>query len=190
VEVAIRQADSPKVFGGILVPQRDALVARFGVDAYGRALARVPAEMRAEYEGITAEGWCRSATVECVVVELSREAGADPREVTDATVHYAVRSTVGTLWRVLMKMTGDLTLLRRAPMFYARSFDRGSLTGERISPGHAELVLDGWPDVTDLQAIGIAAGVRAVMEMAGRPDVVVLWRRDAELTRFDVTWRP
>lgn len=189
MDVTIRYADSPLVFGALVVPQRAALVARFGADALKRALARIPRDEREEYEAMRVDMWCRSATIEHVVIEVARDAGIDARALTDETIYEVVRGTVGRLWRVLMSMTSDLTLLNRTPMFYARSYDRGSLTGERTAPGHAELVLDGWPDVPELQAIGIAAGVRAVMELAGRDEVRVVWRRDGEVARFDVTWR-
>ncbi len=189
MDVTIRYADAPRVFGALVVPQRAGLVARFGEDVLRRALERIPRDEREEYEAVRADTWCRSATVESVVVEVARGGGVDVRALTDETIHEVVRGTVGKLWRVLMTMTSDLTLLSRTPMFYARSYDRGSLTGERVAPGRAELVLEGWHDVPELQAIGIAAGVRAVMELAGRAEVRVVWRRDGELARFDVTWR-
>lgn len=190
MDVAIRYADSPKVFGSIVVPQREALVARVGADGFARALARLPPDERAEYDAMTEDAWCRSETVARVVREVAREAGVDARVVAEESVDFAVRATVGKLWRMLLSVTGDLTLLQRTPMFYARSYDRGALSGDRIAPGRAALVLEGWPDVPELHAVGIATGVRAVLELAGRADVRVAWRTDGEVTRFDVTWRP
>jgi hypothetical protein len=189
VDIAIRYSDSPKVFGAIVVPQRDAILARAGEARFARALATLVHDERDEYTSMRTDTWCRSETVERAVRAVAREMDVDARVLVDETAYHAVRTTVGTLWRVLLTMTGDLTLLRRTPMFYARSYDRGALTGERIEPGRAELVLEGWAGVPELHAIGIAAGVRAVLELAGRADVRVAWRTDGELARFDLTWR-
>jgi hypothetical protein len=189
VDVSIRFVDSPRVFGALVVPQRAALVARVGEDVFARALASVPREERDEYVATRVDTWCRGSSIEHVVTELARASGIDARDLTDASVAVAIAGNVAKLWRALMVVTSDDALLRRTPMFYARSYDRGSLSGERVAPGRAELVLEGWPNVPELQAVGIAAGVRTVLTLARRPEVRVDWHRDGELARFDVTWR-
>jgi len=74
-------------------------------------------------------------------------------------------------------------------MCYARTYDRGSLSADRTAPGRAAFELAGWADVPELHCVAIAAGVRAVLELAGRADVQVMFERDAERARFAVTWR-
>lgn len=188
-DVTIRYADSPRVFGAIVVPQRAAMAARVGEDVFRAALEQVPRAMREEYEGVRADTWCSTDTAEEVTRTVARVAGVDAHTLTDASVHEAITGTVGFLWRALLRLTDDYALLRRAPMFYARSFDRGALSGERTGKGRAELLLEGWPHVPDLHGVAIAAGVRAVLELAGRAEVKVGWRREGEDARFDLGWR-
>jgi hypothetical protein len=85
-------------------------------------------------------------------------------------------------------MTSDFSLIDRTPMFYARIYDRGSLSAERTAAGHAALDLAGWPEVPELHCVAIAAGVRAVLELAGRVDVQATFDRGVERARFAVTW--
>ena len=124
-----------------------------------------------------------------VLVEVAREAALDAKDLVASSVHAAITETVGRLWRALLVMNSDDALLGRTPRFYARSYDRGSLTAARVGRGHSELSLEGWPDVPELHAVGIGAGVRAVLMLAGRRDVTVDFRRDVEPVRFDVAWR-
>ncbi len=87
-------------------------------------------------------------------------------------------------------MTSDYSLIDRTPMFYARTYDRGSIdTSDRTAPGQATLELAGWPEVPELHCVAIAAGVRAVLEMAGRSDVRATYVQGAERARFEVTWK-
>jgi hypothetical protein len=190
MDVSIRFDDSPRVFGALLVPQRAALVSRVGEAAFARAVASLPRVVREEYEALREDTWCRSETIKELNAAVAREAGVDARELVAATVHEAITGTVARIWRALLVMNSDDALLGRTPRFYARSYDRGSLTAARVGPGHSELVLDGWPDVPDLHAVAIAAGVRAVLMLAGRRHTRVVFRRNAELelVHFDVTW--
>jgi hypothetical protein len=191
VDVTIRYADGPRVFGALVVPQRAALVARIGEDAFRRALARLPQPVREEYLAVTEEAWCSADTPDQVLAAAALEAGIPAPELVEETVLAAIKDTVGKRWwRPLLRVTTDLALLGRTPMFYARSYDKGSLTGERIGPGRATLTLDGWPDAGALHLVAIAAGVRAVLELAGRREVRVAPRPDGALTRFDITWTP
>jgi hypothetical protein len=190
VEVTIRYADTPRVFGAIVVRLRAMLLERCGADVVAHALTRLPREDRAEFEEASEEVWCRGTALERVMIEVAREVKADPVALTAVVVHDAIRATVGTLWRALLVVTSDYTLLRRTPMFYARSYDRGSLSGERKSPGRALLCLEGWDDIPELHSIAIAAGVRGVLEAAGRKDVAVSPRREGRHVYFDVTWKP
>ena len=177
------------MFGALLVPQRAAIVSRVGPDPITRALASVPRVVRDEYEALREDTWCRSETVEQVFVAIARETGIEAGELVASSVHEAITGTVARIWRALLVMNSDDALLGRTPRFYARSYDRGSLTAARIARGHSELVLEGWHDVPELHAVGIGAGVRAVMMLAGRSDVRVSSTRDGEYVRFDVTWR-
>ena len=187
--MTIRYEDSPRLFGALVVPQRAAVLASVGADAFTRGLTRLPRDVREEYEELRDDAWCRSDTVERAILEVARAAAVDARELTASTVRVAIVGTVGKLWHALLVMTSDDSLINRTPMFYARSYDRGSLTAHRIAPGRAELVLEGWPEVPELHMVGIAEAVRAVLELAGRADVSAAARRDEDRARFDVTWR-
>jgi hypothetical protein len=189
VDVTIRYADSPRVFGLLLVPQRDEIVARVGEETMSKALLRLPREQRDEYTSLRVDEWCRSETAERVMIEVAEVAGLDARDLVDRSVYDAIRKSVGKLWRALLVMTSDYSLIDRTPMFYARTYDRGSLSGDRTSPGRAILALSGWPEVPELHCVAIAAGVRAVLDMAGRSNVQATFERGIERAQFEVTWK-
>jgi hypothetical protein len=189
VDVTIRYADSPRVFGVLLVPQRAEIVARVGEAAMSKALLRLPREQRDEYANLRADQWCRSETAERVIIEVAAVSNLDARDLVDESVHGAIRKSVGKLWRALLVMTSDFSLIDRTPMFYARIYDRGTLIAERTSPGHATLELAGWADVPELHCVAIAAGVRAVLELAGRVDVEATFVQAVDRARFAVSWK-
>jgi hypothetical protein len=58
------------------------------------------------------------------------------------------------------------------------------------SPGHGVVTLQEWPTVSDEQMIGIAAGVEAVLQTAGRTGVVVRWKRTADGAQYTLAWTP
>ena len=73
------------------------------------------------------------------MIEVAKAANVDARDLVDRSVYDAIRKSVGKLWRALLVMTSDYSLIDRTPMFYARTYDRGSLTSDRTAPGQATL---------------------------------------------------
>ena len=191
MDVAIRFTDSPRVFGALLVPQRAAIVARVGADTFARALARVPHVVRDEYD---------VAPRRHVVSERDGGRGARRGRARSGARREGSRRVVrarrdhGDGGAALARAARH-EQRRRAPRSHAALLREGSrrvvrsLTAARVGRGHSELSLEGWPDVPELHAVGIGAGVRAVLMLAGRRDVTVDFRRDVEPVRFDVAWR-
>lgn len=185
-----RKPPLPRVYGALIVPQRKAIAGRYGEEAVQRALARVKPAMRTEYESITADLWCSGETMDVVMRAIAEEVEVTPAELVDGSVSDAIKGTVGKRWwRPLLRITNDYSLLARVPMFYARSYDRGSLVGERTGPGRASLVLEGWTTVPELHAVAMAAAVRAVLEVAGRKEVRATFRPDGACGLIDVSWK-
>ena len=52
----------------------------------------------------------------------------------------------------------------------------------------ATVVLTGWPNMPDLRRLGVAAGVEAVLEMAGRKNVSVEFEGTADGAIYQARW--
>ena len=58
-----------------------------------------------------------------------------------------------------------------------------------MGKGAATLTQSGWPEISDLQIIGVAAGVETVLRCAGREGVKLTWRRTPTGVEISATWR-
>ena len=109
--------------------------------------------------------------------------------MVDDVARRAVERTFKTVWRLLLRLTSDEALLKRASAIYARWRNTGQLSARIIEPGLAELRLTGWPGVSDRQLRIIGISVQTAVVLAGGHDV----RFDFEATRdgalYALRWR-
>ena len=164
------------------------LVKECGGDAVERALARLPDAVREEWTAATPVGWGEADTVEAVFTEVARQATRDVAEVLVAITRAATERAFRTMWRILLRLTSDRALVTRAPLMHRKSFAQGELTAEVPQAGRGELRLSGWPDVSDFHLRSFAAGIAAVLELAGRRGVRCAWERAPGGARFALTW--
>ena len=74
-------------------------------------------------------------------------------------VRLGVERTLNTFWRFFMRQVSDDHLVRRTPILYARSFDRGELRFISVAERQAQLELHGWPTIPDFDLVGLCAGI-------------------------------
>lgn len=176
----------PNVRGILVTQQRQLLRDLAGPERYARALNRVPASVRDEYENVSALGWCAQSTARAVTRAVAETIGRSPidlaGEISEASVMHAFRG----VWAVFLKFTSDDALIRRASFIFEKSFDRGKFDAELAGPGRARTVLTGWPHAEDMDTHSIACSIAALLVAAGRRRPRVSVRRDADRILFDV----
>ncbi|MBX3248515.1 MAG: hypothetical protein KF901_15165 [Myxococcales bacterium] len=181
--------DVPRANGALIAKERELLERLVGVATVRAALQRVSPEVRASYEGITPMTRIPTADVEAVYYAVAEEAGRDPLVLHREIVRNAVEAALKSIWRLLLKFTSDDAIIRRTPLFFSRGLSRGELSAQLVGPGHAEIRLVGWADVSVMQINGISAAVEAVLLCAGRRQVEVEGTRTLDGARFDAYWQ-
>ena len=159
-----------------------------GSEAFARGRAQLPAEMQRELDSSSAVSWVSNDTVNRVFDEVAHAAGRDPEELIDQTVRISAERMFKTVWRVLLRLTTDEALIKRTPMFYARSRNTGQLTSRLTGPRRGEAELSGWPEVSDRTLRTVGIGMQCVLQLAGRPEVRITHSRTADGGRYDIRW--
>lgn len=178
-----------RVSGAVVLDQRRAYAELVGPEALEAALATLPADRRREYDELLAVSWCRCTTITMVIEAVAAEVGREPLELDAEVVRVGVQKTFGTLWRLLLRMASDGQIVTRAPVLYAKTYDKGAFSARMIGPGHAECVLTGFPEIHDLDLQGLGIGVSEALRVSGRTDVRHAATRTADGARIDLRWR-
>jgi len=181
---------TPKVSGAVVIDQIDIATEEFGADVVKRARETLPREMQSALSEVLAISWIDVTTFMELKNAIARELGRDHIEFQRWLVRHAIGRTIGKFWRALLVRIWDGAIVKRAPIIYSKSFDVGKATVVSFTDGHAELVVTGWPDMPEYDAIGLSAGIEALMEYSGRPGAHVKFTRSAEKISFFITWRP
>ena len=180
--------DEPRASGALIAKERKVLEEIVGESTVERALRGMPVELRQSYETITALTKIPTETVERVYEAVAREAGRDVFRLHRDVVRTSVEQALKSIWRVLLRFTGDEALVRRTPLFFNRGLSKGRLESSMVSPGKAEIRLTGWAGVSALQINGIAAAIEAVLSCAGREGVRVESHRTLDGACLIATW--
>lgn len=178
----------PLVSGSVFFEQRRVMEEVAGKDAVARALANLKAEHREVIEHLAPVSWFKVDLQNEFIEAVAREAGRDPYDFNRECTRVGVERTLKNLWRLLLRFTSDNALVSRAPLFYSKNYDAGSLRAQITEPGHASIVLDGWraPPRMDVEGIGI--GIQTVLELAGRRNVRMEWKRVPNGAEYDAYW--
>ncbi len=178
-----------RVHGSVILDQRRAYRELVGADVFAAALATLSADQRREYEDVVAGGWIRCTTANAVVRAVAVLVGRDELEIDAVIVRMGVERTFGPLWRVLLRFATDDQIVTRAPILYAKAYDKGELRARILAKGHGECALVGFPEVgaIDLQAIGI--GIAEALRVSGRSEVRHVVTRTPDGARIELRWR-
>jgi hypothetical protein len=80
-------------------------------------------------------------------------------------------------------------LAARAPVFYAKSWNRGTLTVNLVGPGRAVGVLHDWPGAPDFTVRAVRVSLGVVLRLAGRQQVEVVVERHWRGPRWHMSWQ-
>jgi hypothetical protein len=182
-------SEEPSVAGMTVLQTRKVLEEMYGAATLAAAISKLPPGDRARYDETIAVSWVPTRILDQVTVELGLLTGRLPESIQRSAARTSVERTFRTAWRILLRVTTDEMLVTRTPSFYSRSFSVGALTSKIPRPGVAEIVLHAWPDVSDLQIAGLAAGIEATLIVAGRQGVHMATRRTSDGAAMSATWR-
>ena len=180
--------DVPRASGALIAKERKVLEEIVGADTVHRALQNVPPAIRREYDTLTPLTKIPTQVVETVYEAVAHEAGRDVFRMHRDVVRTGVEQALKSIWRVLLRFTGDDALVRRTPLFFNRGLSKGELQAAMVGPGKAEIRLTGWAGVSAMQINGIAAAVEAVLSCAGRQNVRVESHRTLDGACLIATW--
>lgn len=158
-------------------------------ETYKTALAQLPSDVAAELEALTAVSWWPLTSLGTVLDTVAQVAGLEPEAMVDETVRRSIDHTFKTVWRLLLRVTSVEAMVKRTPVIYARSRNVGQLQAHVLSPGHAEITLMGWPDVSERQMRVLSISIQRIVEISGRKDVAMIYARAPEGARFQLRWR-
>ena len=165
------------------------MVDLLGPETMARVVASLSPAMREEYLGLLPVSWCSTDTSRAVLYAAAAAANELPRDFQRKVVRLGLERTVRTMWRPFMRVVTDEALLKRTPLLYAKTFDRGELAVV-FGASRADFYLTGWPAIPVTEADGLAAGIEMVLDLFGRKETTVTWDRIADGAHFEATWIP
>jgi hypothetical protein len=177
------------VAGALAVNLRAVVTELLGESTVRAALARVPADARRDFEGVTSVGWIPISSLETVFVELARGQGQTVAELHENVARISVERTLRTVWRLLLRLTTDAALISRAPVLYAKAYNRGKLEARIPTPGRADVTLSQWPNAPEWTLRATRIGIETVLRVAGRKNVRSSWERRPTGAAFTVSWQ-
>lgn len=136
---------------------------------------------------VTPLTWIRIDVLERAYEAFAREARTDVETLHTRIASEVVGRTVTSIWRVVLRIANDDLLIARAPAIFKRSYQQGSVTVTRSSPGKAELRVADWPDISEFALRGMRVGIESTLRAAGRknPRGSAARVRDGAILRFE-----
>ncbi|MFK7990544.1 MAG: hypothetical protein AB8I08_31270 [Sandaracinaceae bacterium] len=174
--------------GSILVDQLTQIERCYGADVIESALARLTPAQADEVRGTVSVSWLNVTTVTAFKTAVAEELGQDPLDFQREVVRAALGDTISTMWRALLSKLWDSAIVKRTPLLYSKTFDRGEMTLSEIEGTTATFVLTGWPDIPEYDCVGLSTGIEALLDYAGRKPATVRWSREAGKVLFCATW--
>ena len=187
--VAPLPAVEPSAAGATIQVLRRALEGIVGVNVVANALKKLPAPVREEFDPLTPMTWVPLTTSNMAVEYIAAEACRNSDDLMDEAVRRAAEQMFRTSWRVLLRFTTDQALVARTPVLYAKWRNIGSLESKFLAPGRSEILLKGWPGVSERNVRTLAVTIETVLRLAGRRAVRVEYTRSTDGARYLAFWR-
>lgn len=152
------------------------------------ALAALSTADREDIEA-GALGWIDVATVKRFKDAVGAQVGKDSLTFQRWIIGRATARTVRGLWRLLLAQVWDEAIVKRVPLLYQRTFDRGAMTGTIEVAGRASIVVTGWPEMPEYDVVGLQTGIESILSLTGRANVTSRATRTDDGVSFDVRWQ-
>ena len=179
----------PRLAGTVLLDQMAVISDAYGKNVLARAKTTLSVDMQQALDALLPVSWIDTRAAMDLKNAVARDVGMDPIEFQRWVVRAAVGNTIHKFWRALLARVWDSAIVKRAPIIYSKTFDRGALEVVSFGDHVAELVVKGWSTMPDYDAIGLSAGIEAVLEYSGRRGARVRFDRKEGIVLFHLTWR-
>jgi hypothetical protein len=107
----------------------------------------------------------------------------------DEAVQRAGEKTLRTAWRMLLRVTADNALMRRAPILYSKWRNIGRLETKIVGPGRFEIFLTGWPGMNERSIRSLSVTIETVLRLAGRKTTKVQSQPTADGAKYLIVWQ-
>ncbi|MEM6958163.1 MAG: hypothetical protein AAF645_20945 [Myxococcota bacterium] len=160
----------------------------YGPQTLEAGLRSLDAEDQEHLAGMVSLSWVPVGSVQRYKAAVAERLSMHPDQLQREAVRASIGAMLNTVWRVLLRTVSDSALIKRTPILYGKTFDRGRLSTEAIGSGYASIVLEGWPGIPEYDCLGLATGIEAVLQYAGRHDARLTWKRTSTQVRFTARW--
>lgn len=174
--------------GALACSLRDTVCELVERDAVEQALSQLPSEVRTTYEFATTIGWVPIETMEAVFAAIASEVGRSVEELHESVARQSIERTMRTVWRLLLRVSSDQALVSRAPVLFAKAYNRGRLEAHFPRPGAAEIHLSEWPDPPAWPLRATRIGIETVLRLGGRGSVQMRVTRVDGGALFNARW--
>ena len=178
----------PCLSGAVFLRNETMFRKEVGDAVVDRARQALSTEDQEVLDSAVPAAWIPVSILDTFYREIARQAGRELETFYAAVVKRGISQTLRSVWKALLRLTTDRALLSRTPIIYARGHSVGKIEPTITAPGRATVVLTGWPGMPDLRRLGVAAGVEAVLEMAGRKNVSVVFEGTPDGAVYRVRW--
>jgi hypothetical protein len=93
-----------------------------------------------------------------------------------------------TVWRLLLRVSSDRALVSRAPVLFAKAYNRGRLEAHFPRPGAGEIHLSEWPNPPEWPLRATRIGIETVLRLAGRRSIQMRVARVDGGALFSARW--
>lgn len=179
----------PSLSGALYLRNEQVFRRVVGDEVVEQALASLTKEQQDILASAVPAAWIPVCVVDDCYEAIARFAGRDLKLFYPEVIRVGVSETLRSVWKVLIRLTTDRALLSRASVIYGRGHSVGVLKATIDEPGNGTVVLSGWPGVPELRRLGVATGIQAVMDVAGRKNVTVHYECTEDGAIFHVRWK-
>ena len=169
----------------LILRHLDAFRLEVGVDTVDRAIASLPLPVQRELEALVPGAWLGCDRIDMVYEAIARESGRPLDDLLPMVAERGNEDAFSTVWKALLRMVPGRLIVRRAATVFAKSYTHGMMEARSTDAG-LQLELTHWPNVPRNRLLGIASGARAILRVAGQPDVHVAWERTPDGALFNV----
>ncbi|MCR9164893.1 MAG: hypothetical protein ACE37F_30885 [Nannocystaceae bacterium] len=145
----------------------DAFRAEVGSNTVDRALASLPEAVRDEVDALVPGAWLDCPRIDDIYDAIALEAGDSVEGLLPAVAERGTHDAFSSVWRALLRMAPGRLVVKRAASLFEKSYTHGVLSAVN-SPEGMTLELTHWPGVPRNRLLGIAAGSRAALRLAGK----------------------
>lgn len=183
-------AEGELIAGGMVKSHVDALRLKVGPVRYDQLLGTLPSDAQEELQLVTPLSWVRIASLERLYGVIARELGTTLEALHVEVASRVVGRAVTSLWRALLNLASNQTLIGKAPLLFKRAYRQGHLVVTESRDGFAELEVRDWPDMSEFALRGFRVGVESVLVSLGRGGAKVTSSRRGDVPTLRIEWTP